>query len=82
MEWNRIREVIKMKRKIVFGSLLACFLMLVTPVIPAIDFNNVEESIESEIKNLRNNKNYIKQIIQKMNGIYCRKISKYLLSFI
>ncbi|RLF39852.1 MAG: hypothetical protein DRN12_06385 [Thermoplasmata archaeon] len=47
-----------MKKTIVFGSLVACFLMLVVPSIPAVEYHSAIEANEAyfmgKIKNLEN----------------------------
>ena len=58
-----------MKRKIIFGSLLSVFLMLMIPAVPAVEYNNVLEASESrllaEIKNMDIRE--LKERIQDLN---------------
>lgn len=58
-----------MKRKIIFGSLLSVFLMLMIPSVPAVEYNNVLEASESrllaEIKNMDIRE--LKERIQDLN---------------
>ena len=51
-----------MKKIILFGCIFVCSILLVTPSIPAIQFNIVEEKSESEFQILNNIKIAINQI--------------------
>jgi hypothetical protein len=39
----------KMKKKVIFGSLLAVFLMMMLPSVPAVEYNTAVEANESRI---------------------------------
>ncbi len=57
-----------MKRKIIFGSLLAVFLMLMMPAMSAIEFNTVKDVNEREIKETL-------EELKKMPTVFCNAFS-------
>ncbi len=64
---GKIRGVIKMRKKIIFGSLLAVFLMVMLPSACAVESNAVKEPIESrrffEVQNINID---IEKLIEKI----------------
>ena len=65
-----------MKRKILFGSLLACFLILMIPTISAVEYKTVEHANESTMVEIIENYDYLLKNAKKKGEVLNSSLSQ------